>query len=229
MISGPVFRLTIRETVQQPGFLFGLILQLSVLLMVGFGLGAEVTAGRVSGLSFFSHSMRESAASIFVETGLPALLRLLVSGLVIVWIVGYAPVIPQTLHNPALGAVLVTPVSRSGLLLTRFAAGNTVFAATIMLFMQAGSFLLWLKTDGTIAFALHALAGAAMLSIEMVTIAAFLTLVAVMVPNPNAVALVGVAIAFVVGPLRAGVSSFPIIVQVPLLWLLPTFSGSVTG
>ncbi len=215
-----IIRQTIRETLRQPALLFLLLIQLAFLGLLIAGLQLTYDQGTLISMRFFSGELDETEAHLFLRQVIPNIVFFLAVVTMFLLIVGTSSIFPDMLQDPLLGITLTKPITRNTLLTSKVLGVNLAVLIHLFSFALFIVLTLLLKTGGvlvtipiTIAFSLF---------LQFFVVSALAVLFAMVVENGMGVALLSLAVYFLLRPLFIGVDTTNTLLRM-LIYAFPPF------
>ena len=197
-MTGAALKQAIRETIVQPPFLFLLILEAALVGLIVFGIGVEFEDGVLVSLKIFGTQIEPGEVAVLSRELVQSVTEISTGIIMFLLILAGSFLFSEFLHSPLLGIVLTKPLSRRQLFLARFS--GLMFAIFIDLLLVGLSItaIFSLKSGGAILPAPFLLSLS--LWLESFVILSFCTLMATLMEQATAVALVGLATYFILAP-----------------------------
>lgn len=229
MTYATVITYTLREITRQPAFLLAIIVEVATIVFLVVGVRLEYEQDTLLGMTIVGREIGSDQIDYFILQILPAFTGLLHSALIFLFIVGTSHVYPELLQDPLLGITLAKPISRGGFFLSKFAGTSLAVFVNVLSY----SFIIALILVGKgAAAALLALSPSISLTIlyEFVLIAALCSFFALLVESTTAVAILGLTVYFILGPLVADVQeSWGMVLKLISYLVPPTEALRVSG
>jgi len=194
-----VIKQTMQEALRQPAILFLLIIELAFLGLFIAGLHLKYEQGALISIKFLGSEFDETEAHFFLREAVPNIVFLLSNVMMFLLIVGTTPIFPDMLRDPILGISLTKPVTRNAFLLSKFAGANFAVLFNLVAFTFLIVLVLLFKTGGLLIAS--PMSGALWFFCQFFAVSAFAMLVAMLVENGMGVAVISLAVYFVLHPL----------------------------
>jgi ABC-type transport system involved in multi-copper enzyme maturation permease subunit len=200
-----IFRQAIREALAQPAIIFAAVLLVIVAGLLAVGLGMRYDNDALVALTLFGKVFAAESLSVFAARLVPSLSSLMAAVLMFLFIVGSSSVFRAMLNDPLLSIVLTKPVARWSVIASKFAGHAFIVIVLVCVFAIVVWFIFFVKTSGNHApDALHL--AALSFSYEFLIVFAFCSVIAMFVESEAGIALLGLALYFIIAPLLESAS-----------------------
>ncbi|GJQ21219.1 MAG: hypothetical protein HBSIN02_15740 [Bacteroidia bacterium] len=206
-----VVKNTFRENIVQPFALFALILVTAAVGLVSFGVTLHYESDMLISINLFGTPIDQSAA-IVRDTLANTASALLNAALMFLFIMGASFVHVDMLKNPLTGISLTGPISRAGLFMGKLVGAWFVGFSIFFVLWGALWLTLFFKSSGQVSAGL--LLGALSLSLEYAVMLSLAALMAMVVQNSTAVAILCLVLYFSIGPLLASTDHPSVLLRV---------------
>lgn len=204
----------------QPLFLFVVLVELVMTLLMVFGFELEYEGEALVSMQLLGGSVRDQL-QVIIDSITSTSFTLTTHILMFLLILMSSSFYPDLLRNPLLSIVLTKPLSREALFLSRFAGLLIPMSANILLFSAALSIVLFMKGAGSVYASL--MAGAVSFCVEFLLLFSFCAFLTMVVDHSFGTAVVAAGMYYLVGPLIANTDvSSPVVTRVFSFLLPPT-------
>lgn len=197
MLSFPVIKQTSLSMLFQPTLLLASIVEIAVLLFLIFGIHFEVEQDTLLSIRLLGSEIDQIA--LFLHNIVPNFVSFLAQILMFLFIVGSSNLYPELLKDPLLGVMLTKPLSRVNLFLSKYVGMVLGVSINIVMFSLFFALILSIKHGGTLF--ISPVIGALAFLTQYIVISAICSLFAILTESVTAVAVLGVGIYFLLGPL----------------------------
>ncbi len=198
MINYPVIKQTIREVYQQPPIVMVALIIIAVFFLLVFTFKVEFEGDVIVSMSFFGLSFDETKIDMGYDF-MTSIYNFLKHICMFLLFLQGSTLFVDTLKDPLLGIFLTKPVSRAGLLLSRY-AGQIIAIFALLLISGIGiTLILYFKMNGTVF--LTPIYLSLLVSFIFITMFTFMGLLSIIFENSLAVAAIGILIYFALAPI----------------------------
>ncbi|MEP0821738.1 MAG: hypothetical protein HRF44_02720 [Ignavibacterium sp.] len=191
-------RHTVRENVAQPFVIFAIILVVAILGLSAIGISMKYENGVLVAVELFGNTVDQdlflvapALTSVFSNI-VPAMLMFL-------FIIGASFVHVGMLQHPLTSLSLIGPLSRPGLFIAKYLGVWSLVTSVLAFFWVLLWLLLLIKSSGQLGGSLLLVPISA--SLEFAVLLSFAGLIAMIIQNSTAVAIISLGMYFYVGPL----------------------------
>jgi len=219
MINAAVIRQTLREAFVQPALLFAIIVEVAFIGLLTFGISLDFENDILVSMKLFGREIDETLLNTFVSNLIENMVNLISALLMFLFIIGSSFLYPYMLRDPLLGITLTKPISRTSLFLSKYAGFILFIALSIILFSIAVWFILFSKSSGHVSDSV--IVASISFCFEFIIVFSICSLLAMIIENASGVALLGIGIYYILGPLMANTDNVHNLVITIISLLLP--------
>ncbi len=219
-----VIKRTICDLFRYPVIILIYIVELVALLLILFGLKFGIENGEIVRIYFFNKMITEQVG-LFLNLLLSAYINFIMWIILFLLVITFGSVSTEIFKNPLNKMILTKDISRAQLIISQYLGINTYLIINLVVFSLLIISILFFKTQFIV---LEPFILSLNIIIILLSLSAIFPLIGVLFENEAVTSIIGLALAFIIGPFISAENSTDNILITIVHYIIPPFISFIS-